>query len=167
MKKIIISLVLMVCVMLSGCGADKSKAEISEVDQMVEKIENAMYEVLGDDLKKMSTHELVATLEYGNRDGEGYGINYRIIKSTYYEADPDEVTGLNKEALNVLFDTESADSCEEMMINDWHGALYRVGDLSYLCFTYSPEVTYALEYKSDEVTDADILKMAQSAVPLD
>lgn len=157
----------MVCVMLSGCGADKSKAESSEVDQMAEKIENAMYEVLGDDLKKMSTHELVATLEYENKDGEGYGINYRIIKSTYYEADPDEVTGLNKEALNVLFDTESADSCEEMMINDWHGALYRVGDLSYLCFTYSPEVTYALEYKSDEVTDADILKMAQSAEPLE
>lgn len=167
MKKILPLLTLVLCLLLLGCGAAKNESELSEVDQMAEKIENAMYEVLGDDQKKMSTHELVATLEYENKDGEGYGINYRIIKSTYYEADLDEVTGLNKEALNVLFDTESADSCEEMMINDWHGALYRVGDLSYLCFTYSPEVTYALEYKSDEVTDADILKMAQSAEPLE
>ena len=36
--------------------------------------------------------------------------------------DPESVTGLNTEALNALFPVDMMDSCEEMMIQDWHGA---------------------------------------------
>src|SRR5699024_6582100 len=62
---------------------------------------------LGDDFKKQSKTEVAATLVYGNGKKEE-NINYHILKTTYYEADPNEITGLNVDALNVLFNPESA-----------------------------------------------------------
>lgn len=134
---------------------------------MIEKIENAMYEVLGDDLKKMSQHELIATIEYGMKDGTGDGIQYRMIKSTYFEEDPSEITGFNETAVGVLFDVASVDSSEEMKINEWDARLYRIDGKSYLCFTVSPEMTYVLEYNAEEVADEEIIKMAESAKAMD
>lgn len=65
MRKRLLLIVLAFTFLLVGCGATKPENERSEADQMKEKIENAMYEVLGDDLKKLSEHEVVATLKYG------------------------------------------------------------------------------------------------------
>ena len=59
------------------------------------------------------------------------------------------------------------DSCEEMMIQDWHGALYKKDDTAYLCFTYDPEVTYVLEYTPSKMSDAAIIKMAESVEPIE
>ena len=81
--------------------------------------------------------------------------------------DPESVTGLNTEALNALFPVDMMDSCEEMMIQDWHGALYKKDDTAYLCFTYDPEVTYVLEYTPSKMSDADIIKMAESVEPIE
>ena len=53
-----------------------------------------------------------------------------------------------------------------MMIQDWHGALYKKDDTAYLCFTYDPEVTYVLEYTPSKMSDADIIKMAESVEPI-
>ena len=47
---------------------------------------------------------------------------------------------------------DGMDSCEEMMIQDWPGALYKKDDTAFLCWTYSPEVTYVLE-KCDFITE--------------
>ena len=54
MRKRLLLIVLAFTFLLVGCGATKPENERSEADQMKEKIENAMYEVLGDDLKKCS-----------------------------------------------------------------------------------------------------------------
>ena len=72
--------------------------DLSDPDKMIERIENA----LGDDFKKQTKTEVVATLVYGNGK-ESDNINYHILKTTYYEADPNDVTGLNVDALGVLF----------------------------------------------------------------
>lgn len=161
MRKSLLLVTLIFVLLLAGCG--KAEKEISEQGEMIEKIENSMYEVLGDDLKKMTSHELAATITYGQKDGTGDGILYHMIKTTYYEADPAEVTGFHTEAVGVLFDPETADSFEEMPINDMAGARYRVGGKSYLCFTYDPVMTYVLEYNAEEVSDEEIMKMALSA----
>ena len=55
------------------------------------------------------------------------------------------------------------DSCEEMMIQDWPGALYKKDDTAFLCWTYSPEVTYVLEYTPSKIDDSEIIKMDESA----
>lgn len=89
-----------------------------------------------------------------------------IYITTFYEGDPEEITGLHTEALGVLFPVDSMDSCEEMMIQDWPGALYKKDDTSFLCWTYSPEVTYVLEYTPSKIDDSEIIKMAESATPI-
>lgn len=52
------------------------------------------------------------------------------------------------------------------MIQDWPGALYKKDDTPFLCWTYSPEVTYVLEYTQSKIDDSEIIKMAESAEPV-
>lgn len=132
--------------------------ELSEPDKMIQRIENA----LGDDFKKHTKTELAATLVYGNGK-ESDNINCHILKTIYYEADPNDETGLNVNALRVLFDPETAVSCEIMKIQEWDAALYKTKENSYLCWTCSPEVSYVLEYNPEVVSDDEIIKMAESA----
>lgn len=129
--------------------------------EMANRIENAIKEVLGDDVKKQTETVVAGTLKYS--DKEGNEINYHILKTTYYEADPNEVKGLNVEALGVLFNPDSAKSCKEMKIKDWDAALYEFDELSYLCWTDTPEASYVLEYNPNAIPDEEILKMAESA----
>ena len=114
----------------------------------------AMVEKVGHDKRGTPTFK---------RDKEGNEINYHILKTTYYEADPNEVKGLNVDALGVLFNPENANSCKEMKIKDWDAALYEFDELSYLCWTDTPEASYVLEYNPDAIPDEEILKMAESA----
>jgi len=165
MRKKLFIIVLALMFTLVGCGSTKQNEP--SPDEMIEKIENAMYEVLGDDLKKISQHELVATIKYTMKDGTGDGIQYHMIKSTYFEGDASEVIGFNESAVGVLFDLASVDSSEEMQINEWAACRYRINGKSFLCFTYSPEMTYVLEYNEEEVSDEEIIKMAESAEPMD
>lgn len=79
-----------------------SKKQISspagDAYEMMERIEAA----LGDEYKKQSMTELVVMLRYGDTDGNT--VNYYILKTTYYETDPAEVTGLNMEAIMLIID---------------------------------------------------------------
>ena len=139
------------------------KEKEMDFDEFSERFEQAAEEVLGEDVKKISKTELAATLTYGDKTDEDNNIYYHILKTTFYEGDPAEITGLHTEALGVLFPVDSMDSCEEIMIQDWYGALYKKDDTAYLCWTYSPEVTYVLEYTPSKIDDSEIIKMAESA----
>ena len=143
-----------------AAGAFAKEKEVTP-SEMADRIENAIKEVLGDDVKKQTETVVAGTLKYS--DKEGNEINYHILKTTYYEADPNEVKGLNVDALGVLFNPENANSCKEMKIKDWDAALYEFDELSYLCWTDTPEASYVLEYNPDAIPDEEILKMAESA----
>ena len=137
-------------------------------EEFLERFEKAAEEVLGEDIQQVSKTELVATLTYGQETDTDNNIYYRILKTTYGEAgDPSSVTGLNTDALNVLFPVDMMDSCEEVMIQDWYGALYKKDDTAYLCWTCDPEVTYVLEYTPSKMPDSEIIKMAESAEPVE
>ena len=144
------------------------KQKEMDPQELLQRFEKAAEEVLGEDIQRVSQTELVATLTYSHETDKDNNIYYRVLKTTYFEAgDPSSVTGLNTEALNVLFPVDMMDSCEEMMIQDWHGALYKKDDTAYLCFTYDPEVTYVLEYTPSKMSDAAIIKMAESVEPIE
>ena len=160
-KKILLIVVAIVVVAVGIVVAVVSQKE-KEMDpeEFLERFEQAAEEVLGEDVQQVSKTELVATLTYGHETDKDNNIYYRILKTTYGEAgDPDAVTGLNTDALNVLFPVDMMDSCEEMIIQDWHGALYKKDDTAYLCWTYDPEVTYVLEYTPSKMDDSEIIKM--------
>lgn len=168
-KKILLIAVALVIVAVGIIAAVISQKE-KEMDpeELLERFEKAAEEVLGEDVQRVSQTELVATLTYSHETDKDNNIYYRVLKTTYFEAgDPTAVTGLNTEALNVLFPVDMMDSCEEMMIQDWHGALYKKDDTAYLCFTCDPEVTYVLEYTPSKMSDADIIKMAESVEPIE
>ena len=167
-KKLLISAICLIVIIGLVIVFVKHKNQTPDFDEFAEKFEQAAEEVLEEDIKKVSKTELVATLTYGNETDEDNNIYYRILKTTYYEGgDPDSVVGLNTDALNVLFPVDYMDSCEEMMIQDWHGALYKKDDTAYLCWTYDPEVTYVLEYTPSKMPDSEIIKLAESAAPID
>ena len=153
---VVVCILVFVFIVIRG----KSPNPAENPEEMLGRIENA----LGDEYKKQSMTELVATLKYG--DEEGNEINYYILKTTCYEADPAEITGLNTEAIMLIVGPGTADACQEMKIQDWDAALYERGELSYLCWTYSPEVSYILEYSPYAFADEEIIKMAESAKPI-
>ena len=164
-KKKIALIILSVVIVSVGIIVAVRIQKEKEMDfgEFSERFEQAAEEVLGEDVKKISKTELAATLTYGDKTDEDNNIYYHILKTTFYEGDPAEITGLHTEALGVLFPVDSMDSCEEMMIQDWYGALYKKDDTAYLCWTYSPEVTYVLEYTPRKIDDSEIIKMAESA----
>ena len=168
-KKKIALIILSVVIVSVGIIVAVRIQKEKEMDfgEFSERFEQAAEEVLGEDVKKVSKTELAATLTYGDQNDKDNNIYYRILKTTFYEGDPAEITGLHTEALGALFPVDSMDSCEEMMIQDWPGALYKKGDTAFLCWTYSPEVTYVLEYTPSKIDDSEIIKMAKSAELVD
>ena len=168
-KKKILLIVFAIIVVAVGIVVAVVSQKKKEMDpeEFLKRFEQAAEEVLGEDVQQVSKTELAATLTYGHETDKDNSIYYRILKTTYGEAgDPDAVTGLNTDALNVLFPVDMMDSCEEMMIQDWHAALYKKDDTAYLCWTCNPEVTYVLEYTPSKLSDAEIIKMANSAKPI-
>ena len=169
-KKKILLIVFAIIVVAVGIVVAVVSQKKKEMDpeEFLKRFEQAAEEVLGEDVQQVSKTELAATLTYGHETDKDNSIYYRILKTTYGEAGhPSSVTGLNTDALNVLFPVDMMDSCEEMMIQDWHGALYKKDDIAYLCWTYDPEVTYVLEYTPSKMPDSEIIKMAESAEPID
>ena len=169
-RKKIFFIVLVIAVVVFGAifALTSQKEKEMNPEEFLERFEKAAEEVLGEDIQQVSKTELVATLTYGHETDKDNNIYYRILKTTYGEAgDPSSVTGLNTDALNVLFPVDMMDSCDEMMIQDWHGALYKKDDTAYLCWTYDPEVTYVLEYTPSKMSDSEIIKMAESAEPVE
>lgn len=169
-KKKILLIVFAVVIVAVGIifAVISHKEKEMDPEEFVKRFEQAAEEVLGEEVQQVSKTELVATMIYGSETDKDNNIYYRILKTTYGEAgDPSSVTGLNTDALNVLFPVDMMDSCEEMMIRDWHGALYKKDDIAYLCWTYDPEVTYVLEYTPSKMPDSEIIKMAESAAPID
>ena len=47
-----------------------------------------------------------------------------------------------------------------------HSSLPKKDDTAFLCWPYSPEVTYVLEYTPSKIDDSEIIKMAESAEPV-
>lgn len=149
------------------CFRVSPKENSVDPEEYLEHIVNAAEDVLDGDIQQISKTELVATLVYGHEAESDNSIYYRVLQTTYGEVENSNIiTGVNTDALNTLFPVDMMDSCEEMMIQDWHAALYKKDDTAYLCWTCNPEVTYVLEYTPSKLSDAEIIKMAESTSPI-
>lgn len=135
----------------------------SSFDEIAESFEKSAGAVLGEDLKKVSKTELAATLTFSDSENNENHVYYHILKTTFFEGDPSKITGLHTDALKVLIPVDDMDSCDEMIIQNWPAALYKKDHTGFLCWTYSPEVSYVLEYSPDKISDSEIIKMAESA----
>lgn len=159
-KSVLLIFELVICLtLLFEASVYKNIHNTSNPDEMISRIEEA----LSDEYKKQSMTKLAATLIYKDKTNKENKIYYHILKTTFYESDPAKIVGLHTEALGVLFLVESMDSCKKMRIQQWDAALYKKNDVAYLCWTYSPEISYVLEYNPNLIDDMEIVKMAESA----
>lgn len=168
-KKKILLIVLALAAAVAGvfCARVSQEENSADPEEYLEPIVNAAEEVLDGDIQQIFKTELVATLVYGHETESDNSIYYRVLQTTYGEVgNPNIITGVNTDALNTLFPVDMMDSCEQMMIQGWHAALYKKDDTAYLCWTCNPEVTYVLEYTPSKLSDAEIIKMANSAKPI-
>lgn len=108
---------------------------------------------------------VVASLTYSNKEDETKVVHYYFIKTTYSADVTIDMIDLNDDAFRPLFNPDNAVSAKEMKIRDWYGCLYTFPNKSYLCWTVSPEASYALEYTPADIDDESIIKIANSAVP--
>lgn len=144
-----------------GTLVDGKEPELT-ADELLGRFEDA----LGDEYKRQTVSKVVAQLTYAHKDGNN-PIYYYFVKTTYYEVDPAEMTGLNTDAFRTVFDPDRAEDTVEMMIQNWLGCLYRLPEKSYLCWTAAPDISYVMEYDPSVVSDADIIRMAESAAPIE
>ena len=63
-----------------------------DFDEFADRFEKSVEEVLGEDVRKVSKTELAATLTYGDQNDKDNNIYYRILKTTFYEGGPEEIT---------------------------------------------------------------------------
>lgn len=103
---ILFVVIIVVAVGIIIAVASHQKKEM-DFDKFADRFEKSAEEVLGEDVKKVSKTELAVTLTYGDQNDKDNNIYYRILKTTFYEGDPAEITGLHTEALGALFPVDS------------------------------------------------------------
>lgn len=127
-------------------------------DEMQE-ILNRVEDALGDDWKKQTVTE-VSNLVYS--DDEGNTIIYYVCVTTYYEADANNQSGLNIEAISAVINPEEAESSRECTVSDLPAAIYQKDGRAYLCWTIMPELSCVIEYDPAIESEANMLRMAES-----
>jgi hypothetical protein len=126
-----------------------------EMQEMLNRVEDA----LGDDWKKQTVTE-VSNLVYS--DDEGNTIIYYVCVTTYYEADANNQSGLNIEAISAVIKPEEAESSRECTVTDLPAAIYQKDGRAYLCWTIMPELSCVIEYNPAIESEATMFRMAES-----
>lgn len=126
-----------------------------EMQEMLNRVEDA----LGDDWKKQTVTE-VSNLVYS--DDEGNTIIYYVCVTTYYEADTNNQSGLNIEAISAVINPEEAESSRECTVSDLPAAIYQKDGRAYLCWTIMPELSCVIEYNPAIESEANMFRMAES-----
>lgn len=124
----------------------------------IHKVQTALQEV--EEGWKLESLTSVYPLSY--QDGNGNIINYYCFTSTYPDGEPSDFSGLNKTALSQVLDVDSLENPRNCKVNDMDGLWGELGEKTYLCWTISPKYSCAIEYLTDTIVEADVLRMAES-----
>ena len=134
-------------------------AKCSMPQDEVQNILNRADEILGDEWKKQ---EVTKGSDKVYFDGEGNTIIQHVCVTTYYEAKPDEQSGLNMSAISSVIAPDVVESCRECMVCNLLAVLYQKDGRAYLCWTIMPELSCVIEYDPAVVCEEDIFRMAES-----
>ena len=80
----------------------------------------------------------------------------------YVDDEPAESFGLNKTALEQVVDMDALEKCRDCEVNGLGAIMGELNGQTYLYWTISPTYSCALEYSAESVSEADILRMAES-----
>lgn len=94
-------------------------------------------------------------------DNSGHTVAYYVC-GTSYMGFPPPVSGLHFSVLSQVFDLESAQLQEELIIHGYPAAIYRIDKTLYFCITVSPESSGVLEYTDDAISAESALRIMNS-----
>ena len=158
MKKKIWIIITTVCILLVLVGAIVLANRPTPQDEMMDML-NRVENALGDEWKKQTITK-VSDLVYS--DDEGNTIVYHVCTTTYYEADANEHTGLNIEAISAVISPDESESYRECTVSGLPAAIYQKDGRAYLCWTIIPEISCVIEYDPAVESEEDMLRMAES-----
>lgn len=129
---------------------------------MLEKMDRAARETFGEDCEMVSQSVITP---YHYDDGQGGIITYSLCRTFYLTDEVPALEGLSP-VLDEVIDPAAATERRACRVGDFPAMLYKTDGVSYLCWTVSAEYSMALAYNPAHVTEADMIKMAES-VPTD
>lgn len=152
MKKLLTLLLLLTLCLFTACT---SPAEPDELDKTAEQIEQALPEEY---IKQSETQ----VYDFTFSDGQNGNMVYYICLTTYYEASPASVVGLDTNAISAVFDAEHTPVLREFEVSGHSAAIYQGENCRYLCCTSTPEASMVLEYDPDTLSEEDAIKVMES-----
>ena len=121
-------------------------------------VESALQEI--DESWELQSLTQVTPYCYQNPDGDT--ITYYCCITTYVDNEPAESFGLNKIALKQVVDMDALEKRRDCEVNGLGAIMGELNGQAYLCRTISPTYSCVLEYSAESVSEADILRMAES-----
>lgn len=149
-KKLAAFLLLSLCI-FTACTS-------SEPDEMAQILEQ-MELTLGENYEKQTVTK-VYDFEFANSQDDTMILH--LCLTTYFAANPETVTGLDKAALSAVFDPESTPLQKEFTVSGHSAAIYQDDGHTYLCWTTSPEASGIMEYAPGTVTEEEALRIVRS-----
>ena len=122
------------------------------------KVENALKEV--DEGYECQSVAKVTPFTY--TDSEGNAIVYYCIQTAYLENESDDNTGLDMSAIGMVVDMTRLENKRECTVNEYYAFQCEIADRTYLCWTLSSEISCVIEYDADDISEENILRMAES-----
>lgn len=139
----------------TACSAESN---LSSSDAM-QKVFTDIERTLGEEWDKQAE---TGVWEYTFTDPEGNTLIYYLCLTTCYDTEPDAVSGVDTRAICAVVDPASAASAEETRVLEYPALHFQKDGRSFLCWNYSPEVSYVIEYDPQTVSREDVFRMAES-----
>lgn len=152
MKKNFSAILLLVLCILTACSAPSKP---NKMERMLEKVEQR----LGEEYEKQAVTKVY---DFSFTNGHGNTFMMYICVTTYFAADPEAVTGLDRAALSAVFDPENTPLQREFTVSGHSAAIYQDDDHTYLCWTTSPEASGVMEYAPGTITEEEALRIVRS-----
>lgn len=105
---------------------------------------------------------LSAVNPYCYTDVNGHTVVYYHCTTSYLGEEPSEAEGLNTAAIEQVVEIESLENIREYEINGLKALMGEWSGRSYLCWTLTPTDSCVIEFTTGEITEADVLRMAES-----
>lgn len=130
----------------------------AQAAEMIYRVENSLKEQ--DEAWERQSITVVTPFTY--TDSEGNVIVYYCCQTAYFETDPAEIAGLNTDVLAQAIDLENAENKRECVVNGKTALLCEIDGRTNLCWTIDSEYSCVIEYNPSSVSEADIIRMAES-----
>lgn len=144
--------VLVAVVILFNVNAP-DKPELSEADKILYAFDSAAQE-LGYEFS--SLEKIRTPLTYSDTNGN------TIVFNSFYCSDPERIENEEVSFFTEVFDPQTADSTRDIEVNGENSMLCTKEGRSYLIWYPNAYTILMLDYDPDIVTEADILRMAES-----